>query len=99
MTSNGNGNGNKKCSQITVTASGGFTTNGIGGTVYYGWLRVDSRGNRQFIPEAPIQVAAGDTAFHAVVSDTFTPTHSGSDQLVFISPFYSVSAQSWSCVG
>ena len=82
-----------------MTASGSFTTNGVGGTVYYGWLRVDSQGNRQFIPETPIRIAAGDTSLHSVVSDIFTPVHSGSDQLVFISPLYNVAAKSWSCVG
>lgn len=83
----------------SINAIGNFTTNGVGGTVYYGWLRVDSQGNRQFIPEAPIQIAAGDTSSHSVVPDNFTPVHSGSDQLVFISPYYNVPAQSWSCVG
>lgn len=96
---NGSGNPNKRCSQTNLTAAGSFTTNGVGGTVYYGWLRTDSQGNRQFIPEAPIQVAAGDTSLHTVASDTFTPAHSGSEQLVFISPFYAVPAQTWSCVG
>jgi outer membrane biosynthesis protein TonB len=96
---NGNGNGNNRCSGSTVTATGGFTTNGVGGTVYYGWLRVDNQGNRQLIPESPIQIAAGDTSWHSVVPESFTPVHSGSDQLVFSSPAYNVPAQSWSCVG
>jgi hypothetical protein len=98
VTRNGN-NGNKRCASSTISATGSFTTNGVGGTVYYGWLRVDGQGNPQFIAETPIQVAAGDTSSHSVVSDSFTPTHSGSDQLVFISPYYNVAAQSWSCVG
>ena len=96
---NGNGNGNGRCSQLTVSASGGFTTNGAGGTVSYEWVRVDSQGARTVIPKAPIQVAAGDRNFHVVASDTFTPAHSGSDQLVFLSPAYSVAPQSWTCSG
>jgi hypothetical protein len=82
-----------------VTASGGFTTNGVGGSVSYEWVRIDSQGARTVIPEAPIQVATGDRNFHVVASDTFTPAHSGSDQLVFLSPAYSVPAQSWTCSG
>jgi hypothetical protein len=83
-----------------VTATGRFTTNGVGGWVFYGWQHYDAQGNRTgFTGETPIRVAAGDTTSHAVVADTFTPQHSGSDQLVFISPAYSVLAQSWSCVG
>jgi hypothetical protein len=49
--------------------------------------------------EFPIYVAPGDTSAHAVKSDVFTPSHSGSDQLVFLNPVYTVTAQSWSCVG
>jgi len=44
-------------------------------------------------------VAAGDKSLHGVTSDTFTPVHSGSDQLVFSSPAYSVPSQSWTCSG
>ena len=101
MTKNKNGNGNNagKCSQVTITASGGFTTNGVGGTVSYEWVRVDSQGTQTIIPEAPIQVAAGDKSLHVVASDTFTPAHSGSEQLVFLSPAYSAPSQSWTCSG
>jgi len=84
---------------MTVTASGSFTTNGAGGWVFYEWVRVDNQGNRTVINEFPIWVAAGNTASHAVRSDVFTPAHSGSDQLVFLSPVYSVAAQGWSCLG
>ena len=94
-----NGNGSR-CSQVTVTATGRFTTNGVGGTVYYGWAHYDINGNfTGWTPEAPIQVAPGDTSAHSVVADIFTPQHSGSDKLVFLSPAYSAAAQSWSCVG
>jgi len=97
---NGNGNGNNgHCAQLVVTATGTFTTNGVGGSVSYEWVRVDNQGNQTVVPEAPIQIAAGDTSAHVVASDSFTPAHSGTDQLVFLSPSYSASAQGWSCVG
>ena len=95
----GNGNNEGHCSQVTITASGSFTTNGAGGSVSYEWVRVDAQGARTVISEAPIQVAPGDRSTHAVASDTFTPAHSGTEQLVFLSPAYSVPAQSWNCVG
>ena len=98
VTKSKNGNGGP-CSQTTVTANGGFTTNGVGGTVSYHWVRVDNQGNRTIGASGTIQVAAGDTNLHGVTSDTFTPVHSGSDQLVFLSPAYSVPAQSWNCIG
>jgi outer membrane biosynthesis protein TonB len=94
------GNNKNRCNQTTVTATGSFTTNGAGGTVYYGWVHYDTNGKVTGVtPEAPIRIAAGDTSSHAVVSDTFTPVHSGTDQLVFASPAYTVPAQGWSCVG
>jgi hypothetical protein len=96
---NGNGNNEGHCAQVTIVASGSFTTNGAGGSVSYEWVRVDSQGRRTVIPEAPITIAPGDRSIHAVASDTFTPTHSGTDQLVFLGPAYSVPAQSWNCVG
>ena len=82
-----------------MTATGSFTTNGVGGWVFYQWVRVDSQGTRTVIPEVPIRINAGDTTSHAVRPDSFTPQHSGSDQLVFLSPSYTVPAQSWTCVG
>ena len=83
-----------------MTATGSFTTNGAGGWVFYEWVHYDAQGIRTGItPEAPIRVAAGDTSSHAVVTDNFTPQTSGSDQLVFINPAYTVAAQSWSCLG
>ena len=98
VTKSKNGNGGR-CSQTTVTAAGGFTTNGVGGTVSYQWVRVDNQGNRTMGASGTIQVAVGDSNLHLVTSDIFTPIHSGSDQLVFLSPAYSVPAQSWNCVG
>ena len=95
----GNGNNEGHCSQLTITATGSFATNGVGGSVSYEWVRVDSQGGQTVIPEAPIQVAPGDRSIHAVASDAFTPAHSGTEQLVFLSPAYSVPAQSWNCVG
>ena len=96
---NGNGNNAGHCNQVTIQASGSFTTNGVGGTVSYQWVRVDSQGDRTIGASGTIQIAAGDRGLHTVRSDNFTPVHSGSDQLVFLSPAYSVPAQSWNCVG
>jgi hypothetical protein len=96
---NGNGNNTARCSQVTVTAAGGFTTNGAGGNVSYHWVRVDSQGNRTIGASGTIYVAPGDKNFHGVTSDKFAPVHSGTDQLVFLSPAYSVPAQSWNCSG
>jgi hypothetical protein len=96
---NGNGNNTGHCGQISITSTGSFTTNGVGGWVYYQWVRVDNQGDRTTVVEPPIRVAAGDTSSHAVASDTFTPAHSGTTQLVFLNPAYSVPAQSWNCVG
>ena len=89
-----------RCNQMTVTATGSFTTNGVGGWVFYQWIHYDTTGKVVgSTPEAPIRVAAGDTSSHAVVPDSFTPQHSGSDKLVFWSPVYAAAAQNWSCVG
>ena len=98
---NGGGNSSQaRCTQTQITATGGFTTNGVGGWVFYGWVHYDVAGNQTGItPELPIQIAAGDVSLHSVVADRFTPQHSGSDRLVFYSPAYSAVAQSWSCVG
>jgi hypothetical protein len=94
-----NGNGTR-CNQTLITATGSFTTNGVGGWVFYGWVHYDTTGKVvSTTPESPIHIAAGDTSAHAVVTDSFTPMHSGSDRLTFFGPAYSVTAQSWSCVG
>jgi hypothetical protein len=97
--SKGGSNGTR-CNQIVITSTGSFTTNGVGGWVFYEWVHYDTTGKvTGTTPEAPIRVAAGDTSAHAVATDSFTPMHSGSDRLVFLSPAYSLTAQSWSCVG
>jgi outer membrane biosynthesis protein TonB len=97
----GSNNTNKnRCNQTNVTATGSFTTNGVGGWVFYEWVHYDAQGQRTGVtPEVPIRINAGDTSSHPVVADNFTPQHSGSDQLVFLNPAYSVPAQSWNCVG
>jgi outer membrane biosynthesis protein TonB len=97
----GNNNTNKdRCNQTNVTATGSFTTNGVGGWVFYQWVHYDAQGKRTGVTaEAPIRINPGDTSSHPVVADTFTPQHSGADQLVFLNPAYSVAAQSWNCVG
>ena len=84
---------------MTIVASGSFTTNGVGGSVSYEWVRVDNQGNQTIGASGTVGVAPGDRSLHVVASDTFTPAHGGSDQLVFLSPAYSVPAQSWNCVG
>jgi outer membrane biosynthesis protein TonB len=98
---NGAGNSNQgRCSQVVITATGSFTTNGIGGWVFYEWVHFDSAGKQTgSTPELPIRIAVGDLSSHQVTPDTFTPQHSGSDQLVFLSPAYSAAVQSWSCIG
>jgi outer membrane biosynthesis protein TonB len=94
------GNNKNRCNQTTVTATGSFRTNGVGGWVTYGWVHYDAQGQRTSVTaEAPIRINAGDTSSHPVVADSFTPQRSGSIQLVFLSPAYSVPAQSWNCVG
>lgn len=97
---NANGNAKGRCSLTTVTGTGNFTTNGVGGTVTYEWVHYDSLGNQTgVISELPISIAPGDISTHSVVADQFTPPHSGSESLVFLSPSWTVPAQSWSCVG
>jgi hypothetical protein len=83
----------------TVTATGSFSTNGAGGFVFYKWVWTDNTGQQRVTNEFPIWVAAGDTTTHAVIPDSWTPAHSGSVQLVFTSPAWTVPAQAWSCLG
>ena len=84
------------CGGIT-TATGTFRTNGVGGTVYYGWVRKDSTGTH-VIAEPAITIAAGDTGAHAVVTDRWAPASGGTEQLVFISPSApAIAPQAWSC--
>lgn len=85
-----------KCSNSTVIASGTFTSNGAGGTVRYQWIRITSAGSSPQ-PVRSITLGAGDRSRHSVVTDRWSPPSSGSEQLVFITPAYSVPAQSWTC--
>jgi hypothetical protein len=80
-------NGSNKCDHGSITATGTIRTNGVGGTVYYGWVRKDANGT-QVMPEPAITIPAGDTGVHPVVTDTWTPIGSGSEQLVIVSPGY-----------
>lgn len=91
--------GSGRCQQTTVTAAGSFRTNGAGGWVFYEWVRIDSSGTRTVQSEFPIYVRPGDMSTHSVMSYVFNPAHSGTVQLVFLSPAYPGSVQSWSCIG
>jgi hypothetical protein len=77
---------NRACDTITVTAVGWFTTNGVGGTVSYAWIRTDVDGHRWVIAEPSLTIAPGDTRLHAVQPDSWTPRAPGSEQLVFYTP-------------
>ncbi|HVS08214.1 MAG TPA: hypothetical protein VHK65_18865, partial [Candidatus Dormibacteraeota bacterium] len=90
---------NQPCDQITVTSAGWFTTNGVGGTVSYAWIRTDTQGNRRVIAEPSITIAPGDTSLHAVRTDTWRrPQDPGSVQLVFYTPTApAVAARSFTC--
>jgi hypothetical protein len=93
-----NVNPSTKCKLGTVTATGTFSmqASGPGGTVQYHWVRVDSKGTKSS-PTYSIVVAAGNIATHSVVSDSWTPASAGSDQLVFSTPGYAVTSQSFDC--
>lgn len=82
----------------TVTATGTFRlqAGGPGGTVKYVWIRKDSSGTHVSATHS-ITVAAGDTSAHFTVTDTWTPKSSGSEQLVFTTPSYTVAPQSFTC--
>ena len=82
----------------SVTATGTFTTNGAGGTVTYYWLRNDD-GGPHAQPHQTLTIAKGDTSAHAVATDHWTPSSSGSEQLVFVSPTYPLAAKSFNCGG
>ena len=83
---------------MTVTAAGWFTTNGVGGTVTYAWIRTDQNGRRTVISKPSLTIAPGDTSLHSVVPDVWTPESPGADQLVFSSPAApTVAAQSFAC--
>jgi hypothetical protein len=83
---------------LRVSATGNFRTNGAGGTVTYYWLRTDGKGT-QAQPRQSMTIASGDTSLHTVATDRWTPTGSGSEQLVFVSPSYPLAAQNFVCGG
>jgi hypothetical protein len=76
-----------------VTSTGTFRTNGAGGTVTYYWVR---SGVAQ--PRQSMVVAKGDTGTK-VITDTWTPNSSGTEQLVFVSPSYPTLTKSFNCGG
>jgi hypothetical protein len=82
-----------------VTTFGWFTTNGVGGTVRYAWIRTDTQGNRWVIAEPSITIAPGDKSPHGVQTDTWVgPQAPGSVQLVFYGPAApAVAPRSFSC--
>lgn len=94
-----NVNPSTKCKLGTVTSTGTFRmqAGGPGGTVQYHWIRKDSVGT--YVSQTySIVVAAGDTAAHSVVTDTWNgPADSGTVQLVFTTPSYAVNPQSFTC--
>jgi len=93
-----NVNNSTKCKLGTVTATGTFRmqAGGPGGTVRYNWIRKDSNGT-WVSPQYTFVVAAGNTAAHSVVTDSWTPASAGTEQLVFSTPGYAVPVQSWTC--
>ncbi len=93
-----NVNASTKCKLGTVTATGIFRMQaaGPGGTVQYHWIRKDSNGT-VVSQTYSIVVAAGDTAAHSVVTDSWTPASAGTEQLVFTTPSFTVAPQSFTC--
>jgi hypothetical protein len=79
-----------------ATATGTFTTNGVGGTVTYYWVRKDSTGTHAQ-PRQTLIIAKGNVGIHAVARDRWAPKSAGSEQLVFVSPTYSLAAQAFTC--
>jgi len=73
-----------------------MVANGPGGKVSYTWLRHDSNGYANS-PIYSLVAAANDNNAHTVVSDSWTPASSGSDQLVFLNPIYAATAGSFTC--
>jgi hypothetical protein len=93
-----NVNNSTKCKLGTVTATGTFRmqAGGPGGTVQYHWTRKD--GNVTTVSQTySIVIPAGNTAAHSVVTDSWTPADSGTEQLVFTNPGFAVAPQSWTC--
>jgi len=93
-----NVNNSTKCKLGTVTATGIFRmqAGGPGGTVQYHWTRKDLNGTAVSVTYS-IVIAAGDTAAHSVVTDSWTPASAGTEQLVFTIPGFAVTPQSWTC--
>jgi hypothetical protein len=92
------GNGKQCGENFKVTSTGTFRTNGAGGKVTYYWVRKDDSGTHAQ-PQQTLTIAKGDTNAHAVVTDSWTPGSSGSEQLVFVSPSYPLAAQAFNCGG
>jgi len=96
-------NPSTKCKLGTVTATGTFrmAANGPGGVVKYSWIEKDTDPTTGqtivTVKNYTITVAAGDTAAHSVVTDSWSPQSPGSEQLVFTTPGYSLQPQSFSC--
>lgn len=89
-------NNSNKCKLDTITASGTFrmAAGGRAGTVSYKWIR----NNGAYVsPTYTINVVAGDTSAHAVVSDSWIPSSNGNEQLVFTTPGFVVAPQSFTC--
>lgn len=76
-----------------MTATGTFRTNGAGGTVTYYWVR-----NGVAQPQRSVIVAKGDTSAK-VVTDSWVPQNSGTENLVFVSPSHPTLSQSFNCGG
>ena len=91
-------NNGDPCHLGTTTATGQFTTNGVGGVVKYQWIRQDSSGTWPQ-PIQTVTIAVGDKSVHAVVTDTFSPQSSGTDKLVFLQPGSPTvtGTNSWTC--
>jgi hypothetical protein len=93
-----NVNSSTKCKLGTVTATGTFrlAANGPGGIVRYVWIRKDANGTTTSQIYS-VTVAAGDASMQTVVSDSWTPASSGTEQLYFLTPNYGVTPQPFSC--
>ena len=80
----------------SITATGQIHTNGATGTVFYYWVRKDSTGSHAQAQQ-PLTFTQGQTT--KVITDTWTPKTSGSEQLVFVNPSYPTQTQSFNCTG
>jgi len=93
-------NGSNKCRFDTITATGTFQmkAGGRAGTVSYVWVRKDNTGAVIYTSTPyTINVAAGDTSVHTVVTDSWNPATNGSEQLIFQTPSHAVAPQSFTC--